>query len=59
MAYTDTFCNAVDCQFELASEVQRWTRASSECLPGVPKNYSYATETTHVPTVQMQYYTIP
>ena len=28
--YTDTFCNAV----ELALEVQRWTRARSECLPG-------------------------
>ena len=35
--YTDTFCNAVDCPFELALEVQRWTRARSECLPGVPK----------------------
>jgi len=32
--YTDTFCNAVDCRFELASEVRRWTRARSECLPG-------------------------
>ena len=35
--YTDTFCNAVDCRFELALEVQRWTRARSECLPGGPK----------------------
>jgi len=41
--YTDTFCSAVDCRFELALEVQRWTRARSECLPGGPKNYSYAT----------------
>jgi len=24
----------VDCRFELALEVQRWTRARSECLPG-------------------------
>ena len=41
--YTDTFCNAVDCRFELALEVQRWTRARSECLPGEGgKNYSYA-----------------
>ena len=32
--YTDTFCNAVDCRFELVLEVQRWTRALSECLPG-------------------------
>jgi len=32
--YTDTFSNAVDCRFELALEVQRWTRARSECLPG-------------------------
>jgi len=32
--YTDTFCNAVDCRFELALEVERWTRARSECLPG-------------------------
>jgi len=32
--YTDTFCNAVDCGFELALEVQIWTRARSECLPG-------------------------
>ena len=38
--YTDTFCDAVDCRFEL---VQRWTRARSECLPGGGKNYSYAT----------------
>ena len=30
--YTGTFCNAVDCRFELALEVQRWTRARSECL---------------------------
>ena len=37
--YTDTFCNAVDCRFELALEVQRWTRARSECLPG-GRNYS-------------------
>ena len=35
--YTDTFCNAVDRRFELALEVQRWTRARSECLPGGPK----------------------
>ena len=35
--YTDTFCNAVDCRFELALEVQRWTRARSECLPGGAK----------------------
>jgi len=37
MAYTvhwHTFCNAVGCRFELALEVQRWTRARSECLPG-------------------------
>jgi len=32
MAYTDTFCNAVDCRFELALEVQTWTRARSECF---------------------------
>jgi len=32
--YTDTFSNAVECRFELALEVQRWTRAGSECLPG-------------------------
>jgi len=25
--YTDTFCNAVDCRFELALQVQRWSRA--------------------------------
>ena len=31
--YTDTFYNAV----ELALEVQRWTGARSECLPGGPK----------------------
>jgi len=42
--YTDTFCNAVDCRFELALEVQRWTKARSECLPGGGKNYSYAPE---------------
>jgi len=43
--YNDTFCNAVDCRFELALEVQRWTRARSECLPGGGgKNYSYATD---------------
>jgi len=42
--YTDTFYNAVDCRFELALEVQRWTRARSECfLPGGFENYSYAT----------------
>jgi len=42
--YTDTFCNAVDCRFELVLEVQRWTRARSECLPGGGgKHYSYAT----------------
>jgi len=41
--YNDTFCNAVDCLFELALEVQRWTRARSECLPGGGKNCSYAT----------------
>jgi len=41
--YTDTFCNAVNCRFELALEVQRWTRARSECLPGGGKNYSYTT----------------
>ena len=35
--YTDIFCNTVDCRFELALEVQRWTRASSECLPGGQK----------------------
>jgi len=35
--YTDTFCNAVDCRFELALEVQMWTRARSKCLPGGPK----------------------
>jgi len=35
----NTFCNAVDCRFELALEVQRWTRARSECLPG-GKSYS-------------------
>jgi len=41
--YTDTFCNAVDCRSELALEVQRWTRARSECWPGAGgKNY-YAT----------------
>ena len=38
-----TFCNAVNCRFELALEVQRWTRARSECLPGGGKNYSYGT----------------
>ena len=43
--YTDTFCNAVDCRFELALQVQRWTGARSECLPvrGGGKNYSHAT----------------
>jgi len=42
--YTDTFCNAVDYRFELALEVQRWTRARSECLPWRGgQNYSYAT----------------
>ena len=30
-------------RFELALELQRWTRARSKCLPE-PKNYSYATE---------------
>ena len=35
--YTDTFCNAVDCRFDMALEVQRWTRARSECLPAGPK----------------------
>jgi len=40
--YTDTFSNAVECRFELALEVQRWTRARSECLPG-GGDYSYAT----------------
>jgi len=25
--YTDTFCNAVDCRFELALEVQKWAWA--------------------------------
>ena len=35
--HTDTFCNAVDCRFELALEVQRWTRGRSECLPGAQK----------------------
>ena len=35
--YTDTFRNAVDCRFELVLEVQRWTRARSQCLPGDPK----------------------
>ena len=44
MCQSDTFCNAVDCRFELALEVQRWTRARSECLPGGGKNYSYATD---------------
>ena len=39
LIYTDTFCNAVDCRFGLALEVQRWTRARSECLPGDPKIY--------------------
>ena len=38
--YTDTFCNAVDYRFKLALEVQRWTTARSECLPGAGKNYS-------------------
>ena len=38
-----TFCNAVDCRFELALEVQRWTMgARSEFLLGGGKNYSYA-----------------
>jgi len=41
--YTDTFCNAVDCRFELALEVQRWTRAHSECLPGGGAKINYAT----------------
>ena len=35
--YTGTFRSAVDCRFELALEVQRWTRARSECLPGAQK----------------------
>jgi len=48
--YTDTFCNAVDCRFELTLEVQMWTRARSECLPGGGENYSYATAST--PLVQ-------
>jgi len=40
-------------RFELALEVQRWTRARSECFQG-PKNYSYATVSLHFiyPTVQ-------
>jgi len=32
-----TFCNTVDCRFELVLEVQRWTMARSECLAGGPK----------------------
>ena len=32
-----TFCNAVNCRFELVLEVQRWTMARSECLAGGPK----------------------
>ena len=32
-------------RFELALEVQRWTRARSECLPVGGQNYSYATRT--------------
>ena len=35
--YTDTFCNAVDCRFELELEVHRWTMTRSECLPGAQK----------------------
>jgi len=35
--YTDTFCNAVYCRSELASDVERLTKARSECLPGVQK----------------------
>ena len=42
--YTDTFCKAVECLFEVALEVQRWTRARSECFRGVGKNYSYASD---------------
>jgi len=54
--YTDTFCNAVDCRFELALEVQRWTRARSECLPGAGgKNYSYASGRT-VPGTESDMY---
>ena len=30
-------------RFALALQVQRWTRARSECLQGGGKNYSYAT----------------
>jgi len=41
--FMSRFCNAVDCRFELALEVQWWTRARSECLPGA-QNYSYATD---------------
>ena len=40
------------CRFELALEVQRWTRARSECLPGGPKNYSHATEMVPVQVTQ-------
>jgi len=42
--YADTLCNAVDGRLELAVEVQSWTMARSECLPGGGKNYrpSYA-----------------
>ena len=31
-----TYFTVPDCRFELALEVQRWTRARSECLPGRP-----------------------
>ena len=32
--YTDTFCNAVDRRFELALQVQRWTRDRIANLAG-------------------------
>jgi len=50
--YTDTFCNAVNCRFELTLKVQMWTRARSECLPEGGKSYSYATvHSVQVPCV--------
>ena len=37
--YTDTFCDAVDCRFELALEVQRWTMGPVANVCRGPKNY--------------------
>ena len=49
--YSYTFCNAIDCRFELALEVQRWTRARSECLPGGGKHYTLCLKKTRHQTL--------